>query len=437
MTPLGLLTPGQTVKLNYENSSDVKAGGIPIANVPVGNQFTGYVWIGYCTTIGCASPTNFAKVGAINVKEGGSAFSGGSPQNGPSSTSTSSTSTSSTSTSTTSIHYVAITLTNTQTSGGTGSNFQQMLTVNGIYTGANEINPSWNNVEFTAGNSVNGPGNTILYAWCESGCTNSAASIVWVNLGSDTMAANGVAGNTITIYMNFMPTNVMTSNTAYTGEAPQLYGGNYAQSSYAQYDNGASVFSYYQSWGGLSSLPSGWSNAATISENFGAAYTVFNSAQNEGGAAYTAAPPSLTSYPFVFELYGNMYQSGNAGGNAYGVGPQATPAGGDNGIWLSVGIATPAPQMSWWGGQTNVVSSPAFYDVDSDKVYTITAISSTVATAYENYAFAFSNTVGAISGLSDISIVPNNPGPITAYWIRSRAYPPNGVMPSASLSAVQ
>ncbi len=93
-----------------------------------------------------------------------------------------------------------------------------MLTVNGIYTGANEINPSWNNVEFTAGNSINGPGNTILYAWCESGCTNSAAaSLVWVNLGSDTMAANGVAGNTITIYMNFVPGNVMSGPTSYTG----------------------------------------------------------------------------------------------------------------------------------------------------------------------------------------------------------------------------
>jgi hypothetical protein len=59
------------------------------------------------------------------------------------------------------------------------------------------------------------------------------------------MAANGLAGNTITIYMNFMPSAVMTSDTTYTGEAPQLPG----QPSYGYYDNGAKVLSDYSNFG--------------------------------------------------------------------------------------------------------------------------------------------------------------------------------------------
>jgi hypothetical protein len=47
------------------------------ANVLIGSQFSGYVWIGYCTVINCNSPTNFTKVGAISVKETGGTFAGG------------------------------------------------------------------------------------------------------------------------------------------------------------------------------------------------------------------------------------------------------------------------------------------------------------------------------------------------------------------------
>jgi hypothetical protein len=310
----------------------------------------------------------------------------------------------------------------------TPSTFQQMVNVSADYSSSGE-DANLSNVEFTADEPATTAGNVPLYAWCESGCTASSTSKWWVKLtGSIEANSNAV------IYMNFMPSNIMSGPTSYTGEAPQL------SPIYAQYDNGAGVFQYYQKWGNLTSLPSGWSNlgSATTSESFHTTYTVFNSAPNAGGVAYTTAPVSLTSYPFIFELYGNMYQPSNVGGgNGYGVGPQANPSGSDNGVWLSVGIATTPPQMSWWGGQTNVVPSPAYYDVNSNKIYTITALSSTRVAAYENYALAFSSTIGAISGLSDISIVPNNPGPITVYWIRSRTYPPNGVMPTVSLSAVQ
>ncbi len=251
MVPLGLMTPGQTVSFDYGGRAYTAAGEIPNGNVPIGSQFNGYVWLGYCTVINCNSPTNFAKVGAISVKASGGTFAGGTTTT-VSGQSTSSTSTSTTSTisasSTTTIHYVSILLSNQQSSG-TSSNFQQMLTLDSAnYNGANEINSGWTNVEFTAVAPANAPanGNVPLYAWCESGCTGASTStVVWVNLGTNTIGAAGGGSNTLTIYMNFMPSNVMTSDTAYTGEAPQLFGGSYAQSSYAQYDNGAKVFPIY------------------------------------------------------------------------------------------------------------------------------------------------------------------------------------------------
>ncbi len=134
---------------------------------------------------------------------------------------------------------VPITLTNSQGSA-TGTNFQQMITVNSSTYSSYESG-GLQNVEFSTGPSGTG---TVLQAWIESGNTNGSTSTVyWINLGSSIIPANG----TLTIYMNFMQSNIMSSSGP-TGEAPQLTG------TYAQLDNGANVFGYYTNFHG-SSLP--------------------------------------------------------------------------------------------------------------------------------------------------------------------------------------
>ncbi|MEM3212265.1 MAG: DUF2341 domain-containing protein, partial [Candidatus Micrarchaeaceae archaeon] len=122
-----------------------------------------------------------------------------------------------------------ITLTNSQ-STATPAPFQQMVVVNSNAYSA-YINSQWSNVEFTTGSDGTG---TALQAWVESNASNTAThTIVWINL------PNGIgASSSITIYMDFMPSNVMSASGP-TGEAPQL------SSTYAEYDNGASVFSAY------------------------------------------------------------------------------------------------------------------------------------------------------------------------------------------------
>ena len=115
MTPIGTIPPSGTVTFNFNHTA---AGGIPTANIPVGTEFTGYIWIAYCLSPVCPTPTNFAKVGTINVKEAGSGGFGGSSTP----TSSSSTSSSSTSTSTTSSTTTSIGTTYNPTSGGSTSN---------------------------------------------------------------------------------------------------------------------------------------------------------------------------------------------------------------------------------------------------------------------------------------------------------------------------
>ncbi|EQD79708.1 hypothetical protein B1B_00066, partial [mine drainage metagenome] len=150
----------------------------------------------------------------------------------------------STITSTSTIPYVSITLQNTQSSN-TPAPFQQMLVINSSKY-SQYIHANLSNIEFTT--SPAATGNTI-YAWIESNATNSSKrTTVWLNI-SQGIPANGA----ITVYMDFMPNSVFSSNGP-TGEAPQL------SSTYAEYDDGASVFPFYSNFAGTSLNTSKWNS---------------------------------------------------------------------------------------------------------------------------------------------------------------------------------
>jgi len=139
-------------------------------------------------------------------------------------------------------YFAALNLTNnqgTQISGGS----QVQVGVNWFNFTSYLDNPVDNYVFFTA-NGLR------LRSWLESGTANNAnGSIVWVKLdGSTIIPANGNA----TIYLGFYPlgTNVLGPYN-YTGEYPN------ATATYAQYDNGGYVFSWYDNFNGTS-LSSKW-----------------------------------------------------------------------------------------------------------------------------------------------------------------------------------
>ncbi|MGA2800715.1 MAG: hypothetical protein ABSE71_05325, partial [Candidatus Micrarchaeaceae archaeon] len=198
------------------------------------------------------------------------------------STTSSTTSTTTSTIATTTVYYVPIVLTNSQASP-TPSPFQQMITINSQSYSA-YINSNWNNVEFTTGPDATG---TVLQAWVESGASNGAAStVVWVNLPYS-IAASG----TNTINMDFMGGSVMSA-AGPTGEAPQLSG------TYAQYDNGASVFNFYDDFVGTS-LSSKWT---LVSGTAGTDYKINNGFQLLTTITRVQSSSSMSG-SFVLEAY--------------------------------------------------------------------------------------------------------------------------------------
>ena len=143
---------------------------------------------------------------------------------------------------------------------------------------------------------------TRMPSWIEGNVLNESSKalstatnvIIWVKSpDTDTfLAANTGTATTNTIYMGFAGTgattqNMLLSNTI-TGEAPQL------SPSYAEYDDGASVFTNYWNFAGTS-LPSGWTvGGGTATVDNGLTYTAGTTSSDYGIYYNTLAPSSYS-----------------------------------------------------------------------------------------------------------------------------------------------
>ena len=99
----------------------------------------------------------------------------------------------------------------------------------------------------------------VLTSWLESGESNGSTSTTYWILPSASIAAN----TTITIYMGMAATTTLMINGTTTGAEPLWTGG-----TYGQYDNGASVFSFYDNFAGTT-LSSKWTATGTPTINNG------------------------------------------------------------------------------------------------------------------------------------------------------------------------
>jgi hypothetical protein len=322
---------------------------------------------------------------------------------------------------------VPITLTNSQATATSG-NFQVKITVNSTTYAAYESS-GLQNVEFST--QPGGQG-TILYAWIESGATSASTSTVyWVNLSGNTIAASG---GTLTIYMNFMQGPVMTGAAGYTGVAPQLFGGGYYATSYAQYDNGGEVFpAYYDNFKGTTVSPS-YNLASTdgagctVTQNNGITVTT-NGATTYGGLIYgpgcsnspvsefDADVTALSGIAAGIALQSGSSQTSNSivldfwNGSA-NIGNMQGGLGGDNnpnlliGIGIMGGVAAAANSQIWYENYVTTAGNNAF---------------ALPATFYPSFGEYFSSASSSI----------------TLQWARVHQYPPSGVMPSAAFGAVE
>ncbi|MEM3241340.1 MAG: hypothetical protein QXV13_02715, partial [Candidatus Micrarchaeaceae archaeon] len=295
------------------------------------------------------------------------------------------------------------------------STYQNYLTYNGNIA----------NFEFFTGSGA------IIPAWIES---NSSGTItVWLKL------ANGIgpgSANAITVYLGFASpsTNLLSSSgTSGIGEAPQL------SSTYAQYDDGASVFTNYWNFVGTS-LPSGFSSLA-----YGGTYSVNNGLTlSVPATAFDYIHIFTTSQyaPSIIESY--VSSTTNIGSGEYDIAYTTveTATGGDYGYQT-------AYRFDNYENNNRIIEDVAGSGSGLSTAYT--APSSFIISGFWpttgnefmqiNYANQLSTTDSSIAYANsnlDLFVGTEFATAVSATtnWLRTRAYPPSGVMPSVSFGSV-
>ena len=309
-------------------------------------------------------------------------------------------------------NYVALNISNSQ-STATPNPFQQMINVTSTSSGWTYINTNQTtafgeNVEFFYANG------TIIPSWLEQ--YHSGYAIWWVKIGSIP------ASSTLTIYMGFANKTTNLFNNKTTGEAPQL------SSTYAEYDDGANVFNNYWNFKGTS-LPTGWTQVGTgYSINNGFEFQSPGTASDNNYIEST----STFSQGIITEAYVYPTNSGWIGFSQFGT----YSSGGALFYYF--------PGQNGW---TVYNGNELYYTGDDaeNTYYIMSAITPGSGYAYlaVNYQTLVSSSSGYIANsngnlyVGDNGSVGDNGGTGIMYWLRTRAYPPNGVMPSVTFGSVQ
>jgi uncharacterized membrane protein len=308
------------------------------------------------------------------------------------------------------VYSFPILITNSQSSP-TPAPFQQMIVINSAVYASYEA-PNLQNVEF-----FNADG-TIIPSWLESGSTSTSTNtIYWLKLPSGIPALSS-----ITIYMGFASPSANLFNAQTTGEAAQL------STLYGEYDDGASIFGNYLSFAGTS-LPAGWSEWTTgsgsVTVNNG--LTVTTAGQTQSGAAALSNIPTTSG---VIEGSVSAFSNGdNSNIEALVASTSSTSftfspncVGWQNGQQLEIENNN--------GGTPNVISAssinpaaPFVLGVYGDSLYVNYNLGATINASILGTGYL---SIEAGSGTT----VPS----ITYNWIRTRALPPNGMMPTVTIS---
>jgi hypothetical protein len=291
------------------------------------------------------------------------------------------------------------------------SNFQQMVNVpSSVFAGyANTASGTeFQNVEFFYANG------TVIPSWLENYTSSNA--LYWIKLPSVPAATS------FTVYLGFAPTSTNLFNTNNIGEAPQL------SSTYGEYDDGANIFNNYWNFAGTS-LPSGWTVPSSSN------YQVDNGFIPEPSVGSTTA------------VYNGSIEETNSIIAEWGIDLSSTTYSSTN-SYFQLNRYTPNSNMHFLGAQGSDI-----LDNNNNNDNLITkAIASTGVQVFGvwndgtnvdwlyNEGVLYSTTSGASVtdylslGWADNSQLYNFP---TIYYVRTRAYPPNGVMPSVSFGSIE
>jgi len=305
------------------------------------------------------------------------------------------------------LYYVPFTITN-NASAATPAPFQQMVVVNpslySTYLASNLSNVQWFD---SSGNVIN--------SWLESGNSNTGTKAVyWLSL------ANGIGANsTITVYMGIASTTTNLLNNTTTGEAPQL------SATYGQYDNGASVFNFYDDFKGTT-LSSAWTVPS------GSNYTVDN--------GFMATPSAGTTTA----VYNSNIQETSSIIAEWGLNMSSTTYPNNIPFWFQLNRYTPSSNMHLLGisgsdsliNANNIITTVPVSSTGI-QVFGIWNDGTTVTWYYEGNSYTDTSATPVTDYLS-LGWAYNGQSynfP-TTYWVRTRVYPPNGAMPAISAGSI-
>ncbi len=320
-------------------------------------------------------------------------------------------------------HYISITITNNQASP-TPNPFQQNVTLN-ITKYSTYLAANLENVAFSW------PNGTILPSWRENASsTTNKTALYWVKIPA--MGKLGQSNDSLIIELGFFPTSANVLNTTNTGEAPQL------SSTYGKYDDGAKVFNFYDNFSGTS-LDSQWSTALAS----GLTYSVNNGLSVTQASVLVASIISSSyqvSPPVIAEFYGTIWQATNAMAIDMGVGTNNSCGS----FIQSYNGAVFVQQQDYFSACGAGANSNSGTIVSSQNtgVWSVIVQSTTTSAGSLNYGPAVTPVSSYAPHYPEPIFVGNyNTGtfttPETITWVRTRAYPPNDVMPSIAYGTLQ
>jgi hypothetical protein len=308
------------------------------------------------------------------------------------------------------------------------------------------ISTSANNIYIY--NSISG---AEMSAWIEGSASNElqptglntvANLIIWMNLGTNTIAASSSANGIYYMGIGATTTSFLTSTSSNgIGEAPQLSCNNPANTmtgcgpnQYGEYDNGASVFSAYfnfannvNNWNFKSASITGTANnGLTLTSSAGSQTMTYNS------VTYTISSTPI-SYDILNELIGTS-AAGN-GADAF-LGTSQTlmtdcylvgiAGGGTTFIRAEIGVGTCPGATTFSSSATNT-----FY------VYTINlAASGQLLQANYGQAASYSSSITPNSIPYYFGEQTGSGTQSFTQWLRVRNMPPSGVLPQITFGTI-
>lgn len=343
----------------------------------------------------------------------------------------------------TAVAYVPISLVNSQ-SLPTQAPFQESMTINpSLYT--QYENPQLGNIRFYSSFSGIYFSNPIN-AWMESFSGSTSANLatsatIWLNI------PNGIASDsTITIYMVFETTTTQFDGITW-GEAPTI------SSTYAQYDNGVSVFDVYDNGNSLLALSQTGTGGSTPSVTAAAptpyvhAITASVSGGGSGASTWSTNGENSLSLPTSYIAQTLVYLSGSSPLTDLITNVQSISSGEFYTFRLDARASSfdlignyPA------GGTSTNILAQSSTTSSAGTWYKLTAIDNgDTLSLYKTTSFGLGSygtlEAGPVAGKGYTGggvALTTDGATSTEYWsmLVVRAYPPSGVMPSSSEGSV-